>query len=243
MMQSSRFALVCAAGVQVLPAAALADSFNNLGDFLAAVPDAQLVNFDVLPDGSATTVGEIGSLFADYGLEFPPGNQITDTFLEPKSPPRAWVNDTLVGNDRVFDFDINVSGVRAVGAHNVRFGGFPNGAILRAFDAAGNELESATSDSEFATLDFFGVTTDADIERVTITFVLPMGWGLDDLYVGVGSPCRADLDGDGELTIFDFLAFQNLFDAGDPIADFDGDGSLTIFDFLAFQNEFDAGCE
>ena len=54
--------------------------------------------------------------------------------------------------------------------------------------------------------------------------------------------CRADLDMDGSLTIFDFLAFQNLFDAGDPVADFDGDGSLTIFDFLAFQNEFDAGC-
>ena len=54
--------------------------------------------------------------------------------------------------------------------------------------------------------------------------------------------CRADLDGDGELTPFDFLAFQNLFDAGDPIADFDGDGRLTLFDFLAFQNAFDAGC-
>ena len=54
--------------------------------------------------------------------------------------------------------------------------------------------------------------------------------------------CRADLDGDGELTIFDFLAFQNLFDSGDPAADFDGDGSLTLFDFLAFQNDFDLGC-
>ncbi|MEO1008888.1 MAG: GC-type dockerin domain-anchored protein [Planctomycetota bacterium] len=54
--------------------------------------------------------------------------------------------------------------------------------------------------------------------------------------------CPADLDGDGELTLFDFLAFQNLFDAGDPAADFDGDGSLTLFDFLAFQNAFDAGC-
>jgi|GEM_PF-6979077 len=54
--------------------------------------------------------------------------------------------------------------------------------------------------------------------------------------------CRADIDGDGALTIFDFLAFQNLFDAGDLRADFDGDGVLTIFDFLAFQNEFDAGC-
>jgi len=57
-----------------------------------------------------------------------------------------------------------------------------------------------------------------------------------------GGGCRADIDGDGVLTIFDFLGFQNLFDAGDLGADFDGDGVLTIFDFLTFQNEFDAGC-
>ncbi len=54
--------------------------------------------------------------------------------------------------------------------------------------------------------------------------------------------CRADIDGDGDLTIFDFLGFQNLFDAGDLAADFDGDGDLTLFDFLAFQNDFDTGC-
>ena len=54
--------------------------------------------------------------------------------------------------------------------------------------------------------------------------------------------CRADLDGDGELSFLDFLAFQNLFAAGDPAADFDGDGELTFFDFLAFQTEFAAGC-
>ena len=59
---------------------------------------------------------------------------------------------------------------------------------------------------------------------------------------GGGTACRVDIDGDMALTIFDFLAFQNLFDAGDLAADFDGDGSLTIFDFLTFQNEFDAGC-
>ena len=62
------------------------------------------------------------------------------------------------------------------------------------------------------------------------------------LTIALGT-CEADLDGDGELTLFDFLDFQNLFDAGDPAADFDGDGELTIFDFLAFQNAFDAGCE
>ncbi len=63
-----------------------------------------------------------------------------------------------------------------------------------------------------------------------------------DLWDAIGDDCPADLDGDGELTIFDFLVFQNAFDAADPIADFDGDGEFTIFDFLAFQNEFDAGC-
>ncbi|MEQ9095756.1 MAG: GC-type dockerin domain-anchored protein [Phycisphaerales bacterium] len=54
--------------------------------------------------------------------------------------------------------------------------------------------------------------------------------------------CRVDMDGDGDLTIFDFLAFQSAFASGDPAADFDGDGSLTLFDFLAFQSEFDTGC-
>ncbi|MFG0284525.1 MAG: right-handed parallel beta-helix repeat-containing protein [Phycisphaerales bacterium JB039] len=54
--------------------------------------------------------------------------------------------------------------------------------------------------------------------------------------------CRVDLDGDGALTIFDFLEFQNLFAVGDLRADFTGDGVLDFFDFLAFQNEFAAGC-
>jgi hypothetical protein len=62
--------------------------------------------------------------------------------------------------------------------------------------------------------------------------------------ISLDAACRADIDGDGALTLFDFLGFQNAFDAGDlAVADFDGDGSLTLFDFLAFQNEFDAGCD
>ena len=64
----------------------------------------------------------------------------------------------------------------------------------------------------------------------------------DEATLRLADACRADLDGDGVLTIFDFLAFQNLFDTGDLEADFDGDCGLTIFDFLEFQNQFDAGC-
>ncbi|MGD1915098.1 MAG: GC-type dockerin domain-anchored protein [Phycisphaerales bacterium] len=65
---------------------------------------------------------------------------------------------------------------------------------------------------------------------------------VDNLQLTQGQSCRADIDDDGELTIFDFLGFQNLFALGDLDADFDGDGVLTLFDFLEFQNDFDAGC-
>ncbi len=58
---------------------------------------------------------------------------------------------------------------------------------------------------------------------------------------GPDGTCEGDIDGDGELTLFDFLEFSNLFDAGDLKADFDCDGMLTLFDFLEFSNAFDAG--
>lgn len=54
--------------------------------------------------------------------------------------------------------------------------------------------------------------------------------------------CPVDLDGDGETTVFDFLEFLNLFQAGDLRADFDGDGRLTVIDFLVFQSDFVRGC-
>jgi hypothetical protein len=74
---------------------------------------------------------------------------------------------------------------------------------------------------------------DAGVRPVTV---------MPSLVLNVIERCYADLDGDGELTIFDFLVFQNAFDAGDPIADCDGSGALDIFDFLCFQNAFGAGC-
>lgn len=56
------------------------------------------------------------------------------------------------------------------------------------------------------------------------------------------TPCAADLDLDGELTLFDFLAFQTAWDARTQAGDFNRDGVYDLFDFLAFSNAFDAGC-
>ena len=54
--------------------------------------------------------------------------------------------------------------------------------------------------------------------------------------------CAADVNGDGELNVLDFVAFQNAFTAGDPDADCDGNGALNILDFVCYQALFAAGC-
>lgn len=63
--------------------------------------------------------------------------------------------------------------------------------------------------------------------------------GMDDC----SAPCVADLNNDGLLNIFDFLAFQSFFSGEDPRADLaEPFGVFNIFDFLAFQTAFGEGC-
>ncbi|UYV12511.1 MAG: hypothetical protein NCW75_14585 [Phycisphaera sp.] len=115
------------------------------------------------------------------------------------------------------------------------------GAILWTQDDGARALSSMVD----ATGDGWMLTTAQDINDAGIILgngTNPSGEARAFVLAHGGPACVADLDGDGALTIFDFLAFQNLFDGGDLRADLDGDGTLTIFDFLEFQNLFDAGC-
>ena len=59
---------------------------------------------------------------------------------------------------------------------------------------------------------------------------------------GFESACPADLDQNGVLDLFDFLTFQNKFNAQDPSADCDINGAFDLFDFLCFVNLFNQGC-
>lgn len=59
---------------------------------------------------------------------------------------------------------------------------------------------------------------------------------------GARAGCHGDYDGDGSLTFFDFLSFQNDYAFGVLRADCTGDGALDFFDFLCIQNAFAAGC-
>ncbi|UYV12496.1 MAG: hypothetical protein NCW75_14510 [Phycisphaera sp.] len=129
------------------------------------------------------------------------------------------------------EFDFNSAGTPAPGFEfPIRF--YRGAALVR------TEGLASTGNDWARNLRFDGLSgvTRIEIDSFADTWI----YSIDNICFDTA--CRADIDGDGVLTIFDFLAFQNAFDSGDLLADFDGDGVLTLFDFLAFQNEFDAGC-
>jgi murein tripeptide amidase MpaA len=67
---------------------------------------------------------------------------------------------------------------------------------------------------------------------------------IDDVLVeaiGCACPTGADFNGDGDLSILDFVAYQAAWQNGDPCADLNGDGDLNILDFVAFQALFQGG--
>ncbi len=73
--------------------------------------------------------------------------------------------------------------------------------------------------------------------------VLYTQWGETWEYLCEPPPCYPDLDGNGVLDLFDFLAFVNSFNAGDTgPSDCDHNGDLDLFDFLCYTNAFNAGC-
>jgi hypothetical protein len=122
---------------------------------------------------------------------------------------------------------------------------------ITVFDADHNALgsfsaEGTNNGAEDGSAPFLGVVSTA-FDIASVEFRMEDFDGDDDLAinrldVNFGASCAPDLDGNGVLDLFDFLAFTNLFNAGDPQADFDGDGTLDLFDFLAFTNAFNAGC-
>lgn len=60
--------------------------------------------------------------------------------------------------------------------------------------------------------------------------------------IHVEGGCAADANGDGMLNVLDFVAFQQLWQAGDPQADCNADGLYNVLDFVCFQTLFQAGC-
>jgi|GEM_PF-1925910 len=214
-------------------------------------PDTVLIAGNQFLENSTTAAGgaiDLGAVTFGFGLRIE-GN----TFSRNQADTGGAIGNIWNGNVRLVGNSIEDNSARLGGAIHIRSGG----ELSMASEAdVFNRLSGNSADLGSAI--YNGSATDIDATGVC--------WGTDDLAAIAGMiydnaddptkgvvefvpiaadcvvPCRVDLDGDGVLTIFDFLQFFNLFDDTDPIADLDGDGMFTIFDFLAFQNEFDLGC-
>jgi|GEM_PF-1885431 len=168
----------------------------------------------IAPGRTGSPVGETGILQSGVTLEMTDSTRV----------------EIQIGGRGVGDFD-HIRGTAAITVD-----GTLDASIIDGFEADTCE--------NFVIISGSSVTGEFD------TFIPPaptsnQRWRL--FYTGTSvelrATCTADIDGDCTLTLFDFLAFQNLFDMGSIEADFDGDGSLTLFDFLAFQNAFSRGCD
>jgi hypothetical protein len=58
----------------------------------------------------------------------------------------------------------------------------------------------------------------------------------------LGGECYPDFTGEGDLDLFDFLAFVNEFNDQTDRADCTEEGNYDLFDFLCFVNAFNDGC-
>lgn len=175
----------------------------------------------------------------------------------------AWTRQDLV------EFTETQHGANTAGTFAMLFDGSD---VLLADASENIDGATRRSDGTFmlSTSGVFSVTgasgTSQDLLRFTPSLLGDTTGGLFDLYLDLSSlgidpaenvvglcmttegpqgdipACVADLTNDESLDVFDFLAFQNYFSAGDLTADFDGDGALTAFDFFEFQNLFNAGC-
>ncbi|MEQ8844985.1 MAG: right-handed parallel beta-helix repeat-containing protein [Phycisphaerales bacterium] len=219
----------------------------------ASVIDADFEGNEAFGNGGAVHVEESpGATFSDVRFRDNVAGARGGAVHVVASPDAMFEASTFEGNAAADGGGVFV----APGSTGISFAGDPDARRFNAF--AGNLADRGQDMFNNMELGIIPGPGDVDASNVCwgtlVQFEVQQRiWdGFDDPLLGFivanplvecGPACRADIDGDGALTIFDFLAFQNAFDAGDlSVADFDGDGALTIFDFLAFQNEFDAGC-
>ena len=78
--------------------------------------------------------------------------------------------------------------------------------------------------------------------RIIGAEIAPDAWDLADHYFNGLVSCAADFNGDDDLNILDFVAFQTLFQQQDNLADCDGNGVYNVLDFVCFQQTYQAGC-
>jgi photosystem II stability/assembly factor-like uncharacterized protein len=151
-----------------------------------------------------------------------------DQVLRSTDAGRSW--DVLDGD--LPDVPVNVIGVDASGAIPVLYAGTDSG-LYGSADEGDHWSKIEGGMPNAAVIDLL---VQPERERIVVG---TQGRGAWEIKLTI---CIGDANGDGELDILDFIAFQMKFVAGEASADCNGDGTLSILDFICFQQEWQAGC-
>ena len=195
---------------------------------------------------------EMGIARDEEGRTFPSGLrfQVVTAEAEGESPVDVGPSEAD-GGGIVMDFEqqvfpeVFVPGRVAPGSKlSMRITDMPAEAPLKVIIGAFEVDQPLITTDEQGAAEFeIDIPQDAPLGATLLTI------GVDDINSTVTADgiisvveCPPDLDESGDLTIFDFLEFQNFWQAGQQPADYDGDGEITIFDFLAYQNDFEESC-
>jgi hypothetical protein len=165
------------------------------------------------------TIGDDGALMDD-ALDL--GADSRDVFvIEGLAPGKydvftyAWAPDSPT----------YVTGVRVNGQAEQLVGGDWQGEHALGFSYALHAVEIGEGEPiEIATSTFIGFAT------------------LNGFQVRPAGGCAADCNGDGELSVLDFVCFQNEWVGQSAAGDCDGSGRFDILDFVCFQGLFVQGC-
>ena len=128
----------------------------------------------------------------------------------------------------------------AASAETVMVGAFfdGNSGAAYLFDKAGDEWPEASRLTASDGGGLFGASVGVDGDDAVVG--APGG---EAAYVfDLNCACPADVNGDGNLNVLDFVAFQLLWQDGDPIADCDANAEFNVLDFVCFQQLFVEGC-
>lgn len=82
-------------------------------------------------------------------------------------------------------------------------------------------------------------------DQMTFRVQTPSGQsniGTVNLFYAPAYACRADVDGDGQLTVADFTTYLQMFASGQMRADMDDSCSLNVADFTAYLQAHARGC-
>lgn len=182
--------------------------------------------------------GDKAGVSSRYGAPVDDGFEPNDTRPTAQALPRNTTHNLKLLNDDFFAITATGASVTVTGTAPGIWAG--SNASIQLLNAAGTVLASVAfvQGTSSATI---SITQPVTPGPYTVRVLRSQPWG-GAYQLTVTSPCGADFDGVGGLTVSDIFAFLQAFFSGSMSADFDRSGGLMVADIFAFLKAWFAGC-